>query len=147
MWRQGTGSARETWSGPDCQEDVLVCAVKSPPQSLTSRLDDYELSAVVPFDASWLSKYSAKTYNIDFDQASLDARGIVARRMQRRYPPAHGRRVLSSVRSMTFKLLLLPVWVVKITNPAQTEIRWALVNGQTGTVVLGNAQKYQPRKR
>jgi hypothetical protein len=142
MWTRPGGSA---WPAPDSQETIFVCGVKSPPRALTAQLDDFDLSAVVPFEASWLSRYPAKTYNIDFDQASLDARGLVARRIQRRYPPSRDKRAQRYVRSMTFKLLLLPVWVVKITNQARTEARLALVNGQTGQVVVGQPRKYTPK--
>jgi hypothetical protein len=48
--------------------------------------------------------------------------------------------IFSAVRDMNFRLLLLPVWVATLTEE-DGDLRTALVNGQTGRVVLGKAEK------
>jgi uncharacterized CHY-type Zn-finger protein len=126
--------------------NVLVCAVHSPPASITDQLGKYKLDAVIPYDTKLLAKYPAELYSIDFDKASLDARSKVSAIMREK----HGRKdtgdeqvqisIFSAVRDMTFRLLLLPVWVATLTEE-DGDIRAAFVNGQTGKVVLGKAQK------
>jgi hypothetical protein len=51
--------------------------------------------------------------------------------------------VFTNVVQMGFRLVLAPVWVATLTEK-DGDVRTALVNGQTGKVVLGKAQK--PRR-
>jgi hypothetical protein len=48
--------------------------------------------------------------------------------------------IFTSVRQMSFRLLLLPVWVAALTEE-DGDVRAALVNGQTGQVALGRTEK------
>ncbi len=126
--------------------DVMVSAVTSPPADQIARLGKYDLSASVPYEAKLLAKYPAELYDIDFDRASLEARSQVANWMRDK----HGRKdtgdeqmritVFSAVDQMSFRLLLLPVWIATLTE-VDGDLRSALVNGQTGKVVLGKTQR------
>jgi hypothetical protein len=134
----------------DAQYDIEVCAVKSPPQHLTNQLGDYHLGDALDYAPELLAKYPAQLYSIDFDAAALEARSRVAAAMRLKY----GARELSdndevtitvftNVVQMGFRLVLAPVWVATLTEK-DGDVRTALVNGQTGKVVLGKAQK--PRR-
>jgi Zn finger protein HypA/HybF involved in hydrogenase expression len=67
----------------DMVDEVAICAVKSPPRSVAHRISRYEWARMVPYDALWLADCPALLYSIDVDQASLDAREIVAEMMRR----------------------------------------------------------------
>lgn len=130
----------------DAQYDIEVCAVKSPPPVLTNQLGDYHLREVVDFRPELLAKYPAQLYSVDFDQAALEARGLVSTAMRIKY----GQRELGSddvtinvftnIQQMSFRLLLMPVWIATLVEK-DGDVRTALVNGQTGKVALGKAQK------
>ncbi|MBZ0276659.1 MAG: hypothetical protein K8I60_10960 [Anaerolineae bacterium] len=136
----------------DAMYDVEVCAVESPPRELTARLGDFDYDNLAAYEPEMLAKYPAELYTLDFDRAALEARSVVSGMMRGR----HTRRdagddsnvtitVFSNIQSMSFRLLLLPVWVATLIEE-DGDIRTALVNGQSGKVVLGKAQK-QGRKK
>ncbi len=131
----------------DALYDIEVCAVESPPKHLTAQLGDYKLGELAAYEPALLAKYTAGLYTMDFDKAALEARSIASVVMRGR----HTRRemsddsdvtisVFSNIQSMSFRLLLLPVWVGTLVEE-DGDIRTALVNGQSGKVVLGKAQK------
>jgi hypothetical protein len=109
------------------------------------RLGGYDFTAIVGYEPSLLAKYSAGLYSMDFDEASLEARARIGQYMRDK----HGRgtygtnvSIFTGFKQMTFRLLLLPVWVATLYEE-DGDIRPALVNGQTGKVVLGKASKPQ----
>jgi uncharacterized Zn finger protein (UPF0148 family) len=126
--------------------DVAVCGVDTPSQELTGKLAPFNLKETVAYQPKLLAKYPAQLYRIDFDKASLQARGVISATMREK----HGRRdvgdermkitVSSLVKSMSFRLVLLPVWIASLLE-VDDDTRTALVNGQTGKVVLGKSQK------
>lgn len=130
----------------DGMYNISVCGVTSPAPEMTARLAPYDLDEMVAYQSKLLAKQPAQLYNIDFDKASLEARGIVSKAMREK----HGQRdagdeqmkitVTSMVRSMSFRLVLLPVWIANLIE-VDDDTRTALVNGQTGKVVLGKSQK------
>jgi Zn finger protein HypA/HybF involved in hydrogenase expression len=130
----------------DALFDVEVCAVKSPDSELTARLGSYDTRQAVAYEPDLLAKYPAALYSIDFDEAALQARGNISTLMREKY----GQRdtagsdvtidVFSNIRQMSFRLVLMPVWV-GILVEEDGDVRAALVNGQTGKVVLGKAEK------
>ncbi len=138
------GQSQTTQTYTEMYNNLAICAVHSPPPALTAQLDDYDWSDLIGYDPKLLSEYSAELYTIDFDKASLEARGIISRTMRQRYD--HGEtsekiiNVSTMVRQMTFRLLLLPVWIGTLLEE-DGDIRLALVNGQTGKVALGRAEK------
>lgn len=130
----------------DAQYDIEVCAVQSPPRALTDQLGDYHLRDLVDYKPELLAKHPAQLYQLDFDQAALEARGLVSTAMRIKY----GQRelsdddvtinVFSTIQQMSFRLVLMPVWIATLLEEDR-DVRTALVNGQTGKVVLGKAQK------
>lgn len=121
---------------------VGVPAVKSPPS--VESLRDFDLSAAVAYEPKLLAKYPAALYDIDFDEASLTACSLISEQMRRRYGQGNSGnvevQVYTSVLQMTFTLLLMPVWVATLYE-RDGDVRPALVNGQSGAVLLGKAQK------
>ncbi len=141
--------------GMDQQDGVGICAVKSPPRDLTSRISDFDMADVAPYEPKWLARFPAQLYTIDFDKASLDARELVSKVMQRKHNRVvehksrdeYGRervteviRMMTQIQSMTFQLVLMPVWMVHMLE-VDDEIRTGVVNAQTGKVALGKSQK------
>ncbi len=123
---------------------VLVPAVDSPPRRLLNKLGKFDLLEAIPYTPKLLSKFAAELYHYDFDQASLDVRTQFRREAIQRNPnrnPNMERTVATQVDHMTMRLMLLPVWVVTIREK-DGDLRTALVNGQTGKVVLGQARKH-----
>lgn len=128
---------------PAAMRNARVSAVHSPAKALTDRLGKYELDDYVPYTPKLLSKFAAELYTIDFDQASLDVRSVFRREMLSRYSvpnPNLKRDVTSSVDQMDMRLILLPVWVATLTEE-DDDIRIALINGQTGQIAMGRANK------
>jgi DNA-directed RNA polymerase subunit M/transcription elongation factor TFIIS len=129
----------------DARNDVLICAVTSPPPDLTAKLGVYDLDAVMPYQPKLLAKYPAELYSMDFDKASLEAQSVISQAMRERHQQHTGSsevqvNVFTLVRQMSFRLLLLPVWVAALTE-VDGDVRAALVNGQTGQVALGRTEK------
>jgi predicted RNA-binding Zn-ribbon protein involved in translation (DUF1610 family) len=121
---------------------IPVAGVKSP--ALAGELRDFDLSMAVGYEPKLLARYPAALYDVDFDDASLEARSRVSEAMRRRHGQNSTRNVevtvYTSVLQMTFTLLLMPVWVATLTE-RDGDVRPALVSGQSGAVVLGKAQK------
>lgn len=129
---------------PEMVHNLPVCAVTSPPRNLTIQLGRYDLDAMVAYEPNLLAKYAAQLYSLDFDKASLDAREVIGKQMREKYSEHHDSEVkvnvFSGVKQMDFQLVLLPVWVATLVE-ADGDVRPALVNGQSGAVVLGKAEK------
>jgi hypothetical protein len=128
---------------PDALNNVQVCAVKSPPPLLTRHLGQFEMKPMTPYEPSLLAKYPAEIYSIDFDQASLLARETIGQTMREKHGLQTGgaeSMITTSVQSMTFQLVLMPVWVATLYEE-DGDIRTALVNGQSGRVALGRAHR------
>lgn len=123
---------------------MAICAVKSPPPALTRALGECDLDTMLPYEPKLLAKYPAELYDIDFDAASLEARGRMSEQMredQLRFKPSEVEMSVSTqVIQMSFSLVLLPVWVATLYE-RDGDRRLALVNGHSGQVALGKAQK------
>jgi len=128
----------------DMLNNVPVPAVQSPPRRLLKRLGRFDHNAIVGYEPEILSRFSAEIYSIDFDKASLHAREIVSETMREKHgitvESEVSVTVMTHIQNATFRLVLLPVWVVTIIED-DGDVRLALVNGQSGTVALGKAKK------
>ena len=145
----GSGSAPppgyQSTTNPDAMNNVPVCAVKSPSPHLVRRLGKFDFGAVLGYEPSLLAKHSAELYSMDFDEASLEARARIGQYMRDKHRQgAYGTNVaiFTEFKQVTFQLLLLPVWVATLYEE-DGDIRPALVNGQSGQVVLGKTSKPQ----
>lgn len=128
----------------DGLNNIPYSAVTSPPHRLIERLRDFDLDAAKPYDPKLLANFTAELYSIDYQQASLDVRGDITERFRFRHGhqphgdhPVH---VSSMVQQMSFRLLMLPVWIATIVED-DGDVRLGLVHGQTGQAVLGKASR------
>jgi predicted RNA-binding Zn-ribbon protein involved in translation (DUF1610 family) len=140
-------AAHQVSTFQDMVDDLEICAVKSPPPTLMRKISDYDTSALVNYDPALLATYPAQTYTMSFDAAALDARSVIANYMRHKHTQRtfgeHDQvtiQVFSTVQQMQFRLALLPVWIANLTE-VDADHRLALVNGQTGRVVLGASSK------
>lgn len=128
----------------DGMNNVLVPAVKSPPKRMIYKVGKYDLGQVVEYNPTLLADFTAELYSLDFDKASLDARTLIGDAMRQRHTNNHQTgvqiNIFTSVKQMSFRLLLLPVWVATLYEE-DGDVRTALVNGQTGKVVMSKARK------
>jgi DNA-directed RNA polymerase subunit RPC12/RpoP len=129
----------------DMKNNVPIAAVTSPSRLLTKKLGNYNWREIVQYEPMLLAEHAAQIYSMDFDEASLEARSVVGRFMRARqqnmvFGSNTEINVFVEFKQMNFQLVLLPVWVATLTEE-DDDIRSALVNGQTGKVVLGKARK------
>jgi hypothetical protein len=140
-------SATRTETRADVFNNYVFPAVVSPSPRLIDKITRYDFATVQGYDPSALARYPAEIYQIDFDKASLEARGRVRRILRKRYQNRSAImqseevvNVSSMVRTMSFRLLLLPVWIATLIED-DGDVRIGLVNGQTGQAVLGKARQ------
>ncbi|MBE0690459.1 MAG: hypothetical protein IH587_10110, partial [Anaerolineae bacterium] len=131
----------------DALFNLAIPGLNPLPKKLSRQMADYAFGEVVAYDPQLLAKYPAALYDVDFDDASLSARGEASRTMREKhrsdsYDDDKAVSVSTSVQSMTFSLLLLPVFAVTLKE-RDGDARPAFVNGQTGKVALGKARKRQ----
>jgi len=130
----------------DTAFNVPVCGVTSPSHLLTDKLGKYEMGTMKPYSPKLLAQFPAELYSIDFDKASLEARGKVNQSMREKHlmlvnaPSDTKVSIFPMIQGMEFQLVLMPVWVATLYE-ADGDVRTALVNGQTGDVALGKAKK------
>ena len=128
--------------------DLNVTGVSRPPADLLRRLEPFDLEQAVAYAPKLLARYPAALYDVDFDKTSIEARSLASRAMQTKHGATSRNNVDVSVAcnvvQMSFRLLLLPVWIGVITE-VDGDLRPVLVNGQSGKVVLGRTQKRPTR--
>ncbi|MBA3872314.1 MAG: hypothetical protein H0X30_24490 [Anaerolineae bacterium] len=129
--------------------DMEVCAAKSPSKELTRELGDYHTSDLLDYSPNLLAKYPAQLYTQDFDEAALEARSHISTAMRYKYSRRELMEekevtinVFTTMQQMSFRLILAPVWIAHLVEQDK-DLRVALVNGQTGQVVVGKAEKPQ----
>ena len=118
-----------------------------PPPSFLDQVHPFDLHAPVPYEPCLLADWPAQLYNLDVEVVVEDAYDtmLALARRQAGPPvrvmatwdstlPSNTRRSFQ-VSCTTYQLVLLPVWVALLQS--QDERSLALVNGQTGKVVLG----------
>lgn len=130
----------------DMMNNVPVAAVQSPAPSILARLWPYETEGIVPYQPEYLAQHSAELYTLDFDKASLEARGTISDRVRKRQTQLNNTQSMQVtnvsvlISSMSFRLVLLPVWVITMLEE-DGDIRVGYVNGQDGRATLTRARK------
>ncbi len=133
----------ETFS--DALFNLPIQGIRELDEDLMERITGYDFSRVQPYEPGLLAKQPASLYDVDFDAASLSARSRASQTMRDKHQLPDTERkgsvsVFAHVQSMSFSLLLLPVFVVTMKE-RDGDRRAALVNGQTGAVALGKTEK------
>jgi hypothetical protein len=118
--------------------DLPIPASRSTADILSRILPTFDLSAVQTYDSRYLADWPAEIYDISMSDASLDARGQVAREYIERLRSelTHLDNLHLSSANMTvesFKLILLPVWMTTIRFHGEDHP--VLINGQNGRIV------------
>lgn len=133
-----------TYQQQDGALDVLVPAFTTPDPRLASEAARCDLSAQVGYDPRLLAQIPAALYTLPFDTASLEARTRAAARVREQHLAGKRgedeMRVTPLVVSMTFSLVLVPMWLATLLE-RDGDQRSAIVNGQSGAVALGAAQR------
>lgn len=119
-------------------DDVLVLASRSLPKSYTDGLEPWDLAGLVPYQPSYLAGFRAEGYTVDLADGYAEARALMARVIERDVLFDIGgdrqriHKVDADVADVTFKHILLPVWLAAYKFRGKT-YRF-VVNGRTGRV-------------
>ncbi len=119
-------------------DDVLVLASKSLPKRFTDALEPWDLSAMEPYRPEFLAGFRAEGYQVDLDAGYEEARIKMDRIIERdiKFDIGGDRQrihhVDTQVSDVTFKHVLLPVWLAAYKYRSET-YRF-VVNGRTGQV-------------
>lgn len=135
--------AKTHWSGVGGRvarffDDVLVLASKSLPKAYTDALAPWDLTALAPYAPEYLAGFRAEGYTIPLEDGFIEARRRMDAQITRdiRFDIGGDKQRITSaqtqVSDVTFKHILLPVWMAAYKYRGRT-YRF-VVNGQTGTV-------------
>lgn len=119
-------------------DDILILASHALPKSYTQALEPWDLSQLEPYQPQFLAGFSAEGYTLDLDAGFELAREKIDRQINRdvRFDIGGDRqrvaRIDTQVSDVTFKHILLPVWLAAYKYRGKT-YRF-VVNGQNGHV-------------
>ncbi len=119
-------------------DDVLVLASNSLPRPYTDALAPWDLAHLSPYSPEYLAGFRAEAYTIALDDGFAEARTVMDNTITRdvRFDIGGDRQRIHSVdtdvSNVTFKHILLPVWMAAYKYRGAT-YRF-VVNGQTGAV-------------
>jgi len=131
-WRAAAGAVARKF------DDLLVLAAKSLPRSHTDALQPWDLGALVPYRADYLSGFLAEGYTVTLPEGHGAAREIMAGVIAGdvRADIGGDEQRISAINTThyneTFKHILLPVWTAAYKYRGRS-FRF-VVNGQTGKV-------------
>ncbi len=119
-------------------DDVIVLASRSLPKRYTDALQPWDLSQLEPYQPEYLAGFRAEGYTVELDEGFAEAQQIMNRIIERdvRFDIGGDRQRIhdmnTSIRDVTFKHILLPVWLAAYKYQGKT-YRF-VVNGCTGRV-------------
>ena len=119
-------------------DDVLVLASKSLPEKYTDALEPWDLGAMEPYQPEYLAGFRAEGYAVELEDGYDTARKKMDQQIRRdvKFDIGGDRQRISSVSTdvtdVTFKHVLLPVWLAAYKFRGKT-YRF-VVNGRTGRV-------------
>lgn len=131
-WRPASGRVSRFF------DDVLVLASRSLPKDYTDALAPWDLAALEPYQPHFLAGFRAEGYTVELDEGYAEARDHMDAMILRdvKFDIGGDRQrvhdVETSVSEVTFKHILLPVWVAAYKYRGKT-YRF-VVNGRTGAV-------------
>ncbi|MGR3376442.1 TFIIB-type zinc finger domain-containing protein [Salipiger abyssi] len=131
-WRAASGRVARFF------DDVLVLASRSLPKRFTDALEPWDLSRMEPYQPEFLAGFRAEGYQVDLDEGYQEARALMDRQIERDVKFDIGgdrqriHRIDTAVSDVTFKHILLPVWMAAYKYRGET-YRF-VVNGTTGRV-------------
>ena len=119
-------------------DDVLVLASRSLPQTVTERLEPWDLAHLTPYREEYLSGFRSEMYQVELESGFEHARKIMApviqRDIQRDIGGDHQRIQAADTRydDIHFKHILLPVWMSAFRF--RDRVYRFVINGRTGEV-------------
>lgn len=119
-------------------DDVLVLASRSLPKPYTDALAPWQLGDLRPYSPEYLAGFRAEGYTVELDDGFVEARAFMDAMINRdiRFDIGGDKQRVhqaeTDVRNITFKHILLPVWLAAYKYRGRT-YRF-VVNGQTGAV-------------
>ena len=131
-WWPASGHVRNTF------DDLLVMATRTLPRQYLDRLQPWDLPALLPYSDDYLSGFVAESYQValpeGFEQAKEMMQPAIRNTICRDIGGDHQRiaSVNTDYRNITFKHLLLPVWISAYQFQGRT-FRF-VVNARTGQV-------------
>ena len=131
-WRPASGRVARFF------DDVLVLASKSLPKRYTDALMPWDLSSLEPYRPEYLAGFNAEAYTVELQDGYSEARAHMDRIITRdvKFDIGGDRQRIhnidTTVRDVTFKHVLLPVWLAAYKYRGKT-YRF-VVNGQSGRV-------------
>ncbi len=117
-------------------DDVLVMASRSLPREYADRLEPWDLVNLVPYSDEYLSGFIAESYQVDLPSGFEIARAVmdegIQKSIRRDIGGDHQRidTVKTSYDKITFKHLLLPVWLSAYRY--REKVYRILINARTG---------------
>lgn len=138
--REVTKTRWESASGAraDDYDDILICASGGVPRELMGQVENFDTRALVPYSPDYLAGFLAEESAIDVRQGWSRAESWIRFSQESRCGsdvPGDRHRNLqvdSQLSRMTFKHVLLPLWVAAYRYRDRTY--HVLINGQTGRV-------------
>ena len=131
-WRPASGRVARFF------DDVLVLASRSLPKDHTDALEPWDLSALEPYAPEFLAGFAAEGYQVELREGFAEARARMDRQIARDVKFDIGgdrqriHRIDTRVSDVTFKHVLLPVWVAAYRYNGKS-FRF-VVNAQSGKV-------------
>jgi DNA-directed RNA polymerase subunit RPC12/RpoP len=131
-WRAASGRVARFF------DDILVLGSNSLPKANTDGLAPWDLAALEPYAPEYLAGFQAEGYTVPLEDGYREARTIMDRMIERdvRFDIGGDRqqidRIDTTISDVTFKHILLPVWLAAYKYRGKT-YRF-VVNGRTGTV-------------
>ena len=131
-WRHASGRVSRFF------DDVLVLASRSLPKKFTDALEPWDLAALEPYHPEYLAGFRAEGYQVELSDGYPEARHKMDRVIERDVKFDIGgdrqriHRIDTQVSAVTFKHVLLPVWMAAYRYRGDT-YRF-VVNGRTGRV-------------
>ncbi len=122
----------------DDYDDVLVYATRSIPTNLLQKIYPYDTKQLMPYQPQYLSGWGAESYQVPLAEAWPIGRDIIYQHERSACDnevPGDTHRnlgVSTQLSDLTFKHVLLPVWVASYRYHNKT-FRF-MINGQTGRV-------------
>lgn len=119
-------------------DDVLILASRSLPKRFTDALEPWDLAALEPYRPEYLAGFRAEGYTVALEDGFAEARQHMDRVIARdvKFDIGGDRQrihdIQTQVGDVTFKHVLLPVWLAAYKYRGQT-YRF-VVNGRTGRV-------------
>jgi hypothetical protein len=119
-------------------DDVLIAATKSLPPERLAELEPWDLKSLVAYSDEFLSGFQAQSYQVTLPEGFSSAKKIMADEIENAIRDDIGgdHQRVHSVKTryddITFKHLLLPVWLASYTYNGKTF--QILVNARTGEV-------------